>query len=636
MLALGFLLFCAFGLSRCNKSATQIGRPVERPLDRALKAIHMRRADLAIDVSDLPVPQPARFLRQGLLDPLTMISAADSLALEVERDSSTASVLRMAIRLADASADDGGGQRPPVSPVEAVSRLYRACGLYLTPAEARSMLDSFQALPPAVQEAAGALADGVAQGRTLVEGALGRLTEEDRKVLPGVASLMTGSMEEARARRVSDIAAKVDLGRMASAALCLAGSLETASALAGVVDSLEFTVRDSIPGVSGDVLAALESPAGALIVGGPGRTVYERPAAVILDVGGDDVYCTGAPPAADLVVPAVSVLLDLGCDDQYVSGSVASPGVGLMGVGALVDLCGNDRYESRGQGSQGCGLAGVGLLIDRRGDDRYEGGAVCQGAGVFGVGVLADEAGEDTYRAGAAAQGYGGPGGCGILIDRAGSDLYRAGGMLPDFREAGRFQSLSQGYGTGIRPFAAGGIGVLVDLMGDDAYEGDYFAQGSGFWMGLGMLIDRKGGDRYVARRYSQGSGSHLATGALLDQEGDDVYQAWGVSQGCGHDLSLGLLVDRLGNDRYETTWLSQGAGSANGVGLLIEGTGADRYVGERDVQGAGVEDRGFGSIGLLLDGGGVDAFSGQGQGDGMRVRGEYGVCVDTEEGPLW
>jgi hypothetical protein len=224
-------------------------------------------------------------------------------------------------------------------------------------------------------------------------------------------------------------------------------------------------------------------------------------------------------------------------------------------------------------------------------------------------------------------------GGAGLLLDYRGNDTFFSGGVVPDFREkSGAFQTFSQGFGLGLRPFASGGLGILYNGEGDDTYEGSYFSQGSGYWLSIGMLIDGKGNDRYKARRYSHGAGTHWAIGALIDYEGDDRYISWGVSQGCGHDRSVGILWDGQGNDYYSAEWLSQGAGNDTGIGLLIDEHGNDVYeAGADGTQGDGKFDtrRDEGSLGLLVDGGGKDTFTGKGGGERLWKSGQWGGGID-------
>ena len=607
----------------------------ELPLDRALKAIHMRRSDLAI-VTDLSALDEApALLRQGLSNPLHVISVPDSVVQGIEGNASSIFALKSLADLIDIRT---AGRLPYISTAsapDAARRLYAACGSRLNGIEEQSWKTTFDDLPRPIGRAVGTLLTGLIASRIEVEKGLENITEEERKILARAGKMIRGQVEEYEARRIVNIASKVDEVRMVAAAQYLLAGIQGVGALPTKFMSSGESANPIIDGVSGDVVASFETPAGAVIVGGPGPTVYRRPAAIILDLGGDDEYrgWTGSSLGGKL---KASVCVDLSGDDIYASEGDFSQGTGWMGAGVLVDMAGNDQYISQGGLCQGCGVLGVGMLVDLKGDDRYEAGIGAQGAGIFGLGLLIDGDGQDRYQAGGAAQGYGGTRGAGGLFDRGGDDTYFAGGMLPDFREEGRFRSLAQGFGTGIRPFAVGGVGLLVDLLGDDRYEGDYFTQGSAYWMGLGLLMDREGRDVYIARRYSQGSGVHLAIGGLMDKGGDDIYRSWGVSQGCGHDLAVGLILDESGDDSYESTWLSQGSGNANGVGFLVDGAGNDRYTGDDEVQGSGVGSRGFGSIGVLLDGGGDDRYSGFGRDGEIWTNGEYGVGLDDTTSVLW
>ena len=595
----------------------------------------MRRSDLAI-VTDLSALDEApALLRQGLKDPLQVISVPESIVQRIEGNASSIFTLKSLADLIDVRT---AGRLPHISTAsapDAARRLYAVCGSRLTEIEEQSWRTVFDDLPSPIGEAVGTLLTGLIASRIEVEKGLENIAEGERRILSRAGKMIRGEIEEYEARRIVRIGSRVDVGRMVAAAQYLLAGIQGVGTLPTEFISLGESANPIVDDVSGDVLALFETPAGAVIVGGPGPTVYSRPAAIILDLGGDDEYRGWTGSSSDGMLKA-SVCVDIAGDDIYASEGDFSQGTGWMGVGVLVDMAGNDQYVSQAGLCQGCGVLGVGMLVDLKGDDRYEAGIGAQGAGIFGLGLLIDGDGQDRYQAGGAAQGYGGTRGAGGLIDRGGDDTYFAGGMLPDFREEGRFQSLAQGFGTGIRPFAAGGVGLLVDLMGNDRYEGDYFTQGSAYWMGLGLLMDREGRDVYIARRYAQGSGVHLATGGLMDKGGDDIYRSWGVSQGCGHDLALGLLLDESGDDRYESTWLSQGSGNANGVGFFADGAGNDRYTGDEEVQGAGVGSRGFGSIGVLLDGRGDDRYSGFGKDGEIWTKGEYGVGIDDTTRALW
>ena len=308
---------------------------------------------------------------------------------------------------------------------------------------------------------------------------------------------------------------------------------------------------------------------GGLVVGSGGDDVY-RPgdAAVILDLGGDDRYRLAPLPPGGL-----RSIIDLGGNDFY-DGSDAA----VLSVSVLIDDAGNDYYVSPGAG-QGATLGGLSLLVDSDGDDSYKAASFGQGAAALGFGILIDGGGEDRYRVGSYGQGYGGPRGAGVLWDLDGDDSYIAAGTAETRDGRGRL-SFAQGAGRGIRRGLGGGAGLLLDDAGDDTYDADLFAQGSGYYFAFGLLRDNNGDDHYQARRYAQGAGSHAAVGILTDGTGDDTYMAEiGVSQGMGLDTAVGLLRDDGGDDTYDAGSLAQGAGTGNGVGIMIDAGGRDRFI---------------------------------------------------------
>lgn len=313
--------------------------------------------------------------------------------------------------------------------------------------------------------------------------------------------------------------------------------------------------------------AVIESALGLVSIGGTGNDRHGPQAALIVDPGGDDHYERNPATRG-----AISVIVDLGGDDRYAGRDVA-----IRSFSAIVDFSGNDRYEMRGPGLAAA-VAGASLLLDQAGNDRYEGRYFSQGAAAFGLGALIDASGNDHYRLQAWGQGFGAAGGIGLLWDRAGDDAYFAAGA-PDRFERGSGLSGAQGAAFGSRTAIGGGIGILRDDAGDDAYEAQMFAQGLGYYFGIGLLWDGAGNDRYRAVRYAQGSAAHAAVGILRDESGDDSYElAFGVGQGMGLDLALGVLVDGGGNDRYRGGMLVQGTATANGIGMLLDRHGANRF----------------------------------------------------------
>lgn len=278
------------------------------------------------------------------------------------------------------------------------------------------------------------------------------------------------------------------------------------------------------------------------------------------------------------------------------------------------------------------------LIIDAGGDDRYRGAGTTLDAR-HPVSIAIDLSGNDTWNAtahgaiqdkgGAAAAQSPGTGsaphvvaasptsGCGVLgygylVDLEGNDVY---------------EGASPGQGAGLF-----GVGLLYDGAGDDRYSGSVLAQGAAAF-GVGALVDLDGTDQYAAEQESQGFGFTRGFGILFDRAGDDQYAAddtnirfpspqspehnTSLSQGCGagrradfsDGLSLaggiGLLVDAAGNDVYRAGVFAQGAAYWYGVGLLDDAGGDDAYEGAWYVQGSAAH---FG-VGALRDESGNDHF---------------------------
>ncbi|MBC8514276.1 hypothetical protein H8D30_00240 [bacterium] len=341
-----------------------------------------------------------------------------------------------------------------------------------------------------------------------------------------------------------------------------------------------------------------ETEFGRMGIGRMEDDLWEGDFALIIDPGGDDTYLLESGPWR------VQVVVDRGGDDIYKTGAWPGAGSGILGFGILLDWEGNDRYIG-GRGSWGVGMGGVGLLWDGEGNDEYIGIELTQGAALVGWGRLLDEDGNDSYRAGRMAQGFGWTAGEGTLWDKDGNDIYYAmGTFLHEPLYSDRYQSLSQGFGLGMRYEGyGGGIGILRDSAGNDRYLAEVYCQGAGYWYGVGLLWDEGGHDAYSCHIYGQGAGIHLAAGYLVDEGGDDTYALLdGVGQGGGHDLAVGFLHDWGGNDYYSGAGLAQGSGNANGLGILVDRSGNDGYQGVKGVcQGLGNAGRGVLSGGCLF-----------------------------------
>lgn len=374
----------------------------------------------------------------------------------------------------------------------------------------------------------------------------------------------------------------------------------------------------------------IPTPIGTIALGGKGNDTYRGSFLFILDVGGDDVYQLDATTKEAALAMPVRCIIDLDGNDVYAAASYEL-GSGLAGAGILIDRAGNDTYRA-GDQSIGCGIAGIGIVHDMSGDDTYLAGQNTQGCGVFGIGLLLDDAGFDTYRAHAQAQGFGGTRGIGIIDDVQGNDQYLAVSPYVDVLRYEAHQiTFTQGAALGIRPLASGGMGLLFDHGGNDAYSTDIYGQGTAYWYGIGALIDDAGEDRYNAYQYAQGSGVHFASAMLRDRQGDDVYVSHGVSQGCGHDVATGILLDESGNDAYVCESLSLGGGNANAVSVFIDERGNDSYIASNTVNTLGYSDyrRGYGMIGVFADAHGTDTYGEPTRNDTATIKSTYGVFAD-------
>lgn len=367
------------------------------------------------------------------------------------------------------------------------------------------------------------------------------------------------------------------------------------------------------------------------VVGGRGENRYDmRFIADVYDVGGTDVYTFGAAPESRSVVN--HYIIDLEGDDTYQAEEpFAGPGVALMGLSMVDDRGGDDTYRSGGHFSIGAGLFGVGVLLDHAGDDLYENlgpdSGWSMGVGFYGAGLLIDREGADTYLGEQLTQGVGGPRGFGAIIDAAGDDAYKANG--PSFGSvygtAGVYKGFSQGFGIGVRSYAAGGLGAIYDLAGNDRYEAGEFAQGCAYYFAMGLLRDAAGDDSYVGNRYGQASAAHQAIGLLIDDAGNDSYWSMTAASQAGvWDQSIAVLIDRAGDDRYQADGLAQGSASMQALGILLDLAGNDSYSAKGNAQqgrGGGnayhYDADGIFSFSALVDlGGGTDSYT-SGRADG-------------------
>jgi len=439
------------------------------------------------------------------------------------------------------------------------------------------------------------------------------------------------------------LAGKLDRARLLAVAARVARLAEPAF-LTGLQKRLARTPRSGVKleGFSGDVVAtAGETAAARVVLLGAGKTTVRGAAALIIDLGGDDLWERAA--VADDAGLLVSVVLELNGNDRY-AGTAPGPAYAAGGVALLADLRGKDEYQN-GRLSQGAAALGVALLLDLAGDDAYAAQDFAQGYAFAGVAYLLDRAGDDVYQAWAYAQGAGNGNGCSALADGEGADRYVANGVWPDVygdSGPGSFHGASQGYSFGFRDgqMLPGGLAALADFGdGQDYYESGNFSQGGAYFFGFGLMYDGGGDDENHGYRYSQGFGVHQAAGLRWDAGGNDSYfTQCAANCGAAWDEGVGWLLDDAGDDRYEVGGLALGGTANTAVAILVDGGGDDRYGG-----GGGADSQGGSgsfdyhnkqAIGALLDfGGGKDAYTRAGRGDGLLLTGDWhGIFADVKE----
>ncbi|MGQ9576317.1 MAG: hypothetical protein ACUVUC_13465 [Thermoguttaceae bacterium] len=187
-----------------------------------------------------------------------------------------------------------------------------------------------------------------------------------------------------------------------------------------------------------------------------------------------------------------------------------------------------------------------------------------------------------------------------VLIDLGGDDLYLEGTV-----------------------WLARPVLILIDLAGNDKYQGSQPGIQGGAVLGVSMLVDAAGDDVYAAQDVAQGSAIG-GVGILVDAEGDDWYA--GVRRVQAQALGgIGILLDRAGRDRYHAAMWAQGFGGPLGLAVLDDLAGNDHYYagglyydsypetpgyeGWSQGVGAGLRQVANGGIGVILDGGGDDIY---------------------------
>jgi len=418
--------------------------------------------------------------------------------------------------------------------------------------------------------------------------------------------------EQKKYLKILEVAGKIDYHALfkQSQVLSNLASLE-------FTDSLLQAAKKSKKNLYAATIALRNTPYGKILIAGCSRNRHTGDFAVIFELGGNDVYCGNNAGTvwknAVCKIPS-ALIVDYAGDDAYQSTEDFSIAGGNLGSAILVDKKGDDSYVGR-RFVQGTGFMGIGVLVDEKGNDIYRALTFSQGLGHFGVGILIDSDGNNRFEAHDTSQGVGLPGGCGILFSGGNGDdsYYCKGDRHSSYGNRGIFNGWGQGVGIGYRPYASGGLGILMDCAGRDRFEAGNFCQGGGYYYGFGLFYNGgKDNDKYIGSRYSQGFACHQAAGAFIEAGGDDFYSNCFVSvaQGLTWDESAVLFIDEAGNDRYEGGGFSQGAAAMNGFTIFIDRAGKDSYLYAKQASATSNNYHGGTSLSLFMDlGGDKDIF---------------------------
>ena len=359
----------------------------------------------------------------------------------------------------------------------------------------------------------------------------------------------------------------------------------TVQPLLDAVERLRWAISSAapLPGMEW----RLETPLGLVLIDTTGRNNVHRlrDPLLIVDVGGDDVYRFESRSDAN----RIAIVLDHGGTDRYESlDEGADPSAGILGLGILWDTEGKDTYRGSSF-AQASAAFGIAVLIDEGGDNRFEAQAYSQAHALAGIALVVSGVSSDQYFSLTASQGSAGPAGVALLLDRGGDDLYQLGNsplVRPSAQLPDRNASMGQGAGYGIRAgygdegSGAGGLGLLVDLAGNDRYEAQVFGQAVGYQGGVGILIDSGGNDHFDATWYALGAAAHGAAGVFVKRgRGDDRYRVSHVmGLGAAHDLSVASFEDEDGDDAYAVGDLGLGAAHDIAAAQFIDTSGVNQY----------------------------------------------------------
>ena len=446
-----------------------------------------------------------------------------------------------------------------------------------TPQEALEIVK--QALIDAREAQAAALAP-------LTKGEIRELSTNIYPVMLGQNRVAHTLNDRGTGRRLVDLMEKMDRGALISAADALVPLTDP-----DLLEQLKhYPDRGDVyvPGITGHVVAKIETPAGLIVIGGKEPNTYDLDyigdLALVIDLGGDNTYRDGTVS----IERPLLVNVNLGGRNVYRSAKPGVQGGAILGVSMIVNTEGGNQYDANDL-AQASAIGGVGIIVEFGGHNAYRAVRRVQAQAIGGVGIIVSHGGSNTYHAGMWGQGLGGPLGFGIIDGIRGEDHYYLGGLYTNSYkpETPGYEGFGQGVGAGIRQVADGGIGMLLNGGSHNVYEFDYLSHGGGYWCALGFardfggyskcLIARKnfyGGERTESlfQRFGCGWGCHYAQGFCFDDKGHSTFEGSIMGSGMAWDCSVGALCVFGGDNHFEAAnSLVQGCGAQGSLGILYQ-----------------------------------------------------------------
>lgn len=413
---------------------------------------------------------------------------------------------------------------------------------------------------------------------------------------PGVEAALSSSLSPALARPMSDLArATVQADAVVRSAIDPALRSQVRQLLGDLYSRRLQAVRRG-PDGQAEVAPELVRLAGAVDL----RAMLAAAGDIAVAV---DALRLAAPAAPAGSTPlGSSVAASAACDvvdaAPLVCVSSTSPQTHAGTYWLDVDLGGADRYVSATAAGtciddeDPTEAPCVAVSVDLGGDDVYAPGATLHRCQIPTAGGVTMTCGSGS-----------GQGGLGLLIDVSGNDRYETIiGTSPDPAcFGGNFTICGVAVSQGSGQF---GIGILADLAGDDVYT---------------VVGPRSAGDQpdKSLTVWTQAS-STLGVGLLWDDAGNDRYTVSGPATG---------FYDEDGSLHAWTSYEVQGA-ATGGPGILLDSSGDDRFLLEAR-PGEGAESRtASGPMGQGLAAGGNFINGGQGIGFGVSGVPTFGAII--------